>query len=65
MEFLRTPEEQFQNLEGYSFSPQYLTVSENGMRMHYIEEGNKNGETILLMHGEPSWSYLYRKMIPP
>ncbi|HMV76803.1 MAG TPA: haloalkane dehalogenase [Leptospiraceae bacterium] len=65
MEFLRTPEEQFLNLEGYSFSPNYVNVSENGMRMHYVEEGNRNGETILLMHGEPSWSYLYRKMIPP
>lgn len=65
IEFLRTPDEQFQNLEGYSFSPHYLTVSEKGMRMHYAEEGNRDGETILLLHGEPSWSYLYRKMIPP
>jgi haloalkane dehalogenase len=64
MEYLRTPEEQFQNLEGYPFASNYITIADNGMRMHYLEEGNKKGKTILLLHGEPSWSYLYRKMIP-
>jgi haloalkane dehalogenase len=61
MEYLRTPEEHFKNLEGYPFSPHYVTVGD-GLRMHYVDEGE--GEVVLLLHGEPSWSYLYRKMIP-
>ncbi|MCP5501980.1 MAG: haloalkane dehalogenase [Leptospiraceae bacterium] len=64
MEYLRTPEQEFQDLEDYPFPPHYLEVSGDGMRMHYVEEGNMSGETVLLLHGEPSWSYLYRHMIP-
>jgi len=59
-EILRTPDECFDNLDGYPFLPNYVDLA--GIRMHYIEEGK--GPTVLLLHGEPSWSYLYRKMIP-
>ncbi|MHB8595258.1 MAG: haloalkane dehalogenase [Ktedonobacteraceae bacterium] len=62
MELLRTPDEQFTNLPGYAFAPHYVTV--DGVRIHYVDEGPQDAETILLLHGEPGWSYLYRKMIP-
>jgi haloalkane dehalogenase len=62
METLRTPDERFANLPGYSFAPHYVEV--DGIRIHYVDEGPRNGAPVLLMHGEPSWSYLYRKMIP-
>lgn len=67
MDFLRTPEERFENLKDYSFSPNYTEVDdgEGGkLRMHYLDEGPAEGEVILCMHGQPSWSYLYRNMIP-
>ncbi len=60
---LRTPEARFENLPDYYYSPNYLEI--DGLRIHYIDEGPKEAPPILLMHGEPSWSYLYRKMIPP
>jgi len=60
---LRTPEDRFENLPDYDFSPNYLEI--DGLRIHYVDEGPKKAPPILLMHGEPSWSYLYRKMIPP
>ncbi len=63
MKVLKTPITQFENLEGYPFSPNYKTVGD-GLEMHYLDEGNPEGEIVLLLHGEPSWSYLYRKMIP-
>lgn len=63
MKFLNTPAERFDNLPGYPFSPNYVTM-EGGMLMHYVDEGPEGGEVILCLHGEPSWSYLYRKMIP-
>jgi haloalkane dehalogenase len=60
---LRTPEERFENLPGYPFAPNYVEFEE--ARMHYVDEGEKNAkETVLMLHGEPSWSFLYRKMIP-
>ena len=59
---LRTPEERFTNLPGYPFEPHYLLV--DGLRMHYVDEGASHAEPVLMLHGEPSWSYLYRKMIP-
>lgn len=59
-EILRTPDSRFQNLPGYPFQPHYVKVA--GKRMHYVDEGK--GPTILALHGEPSWSYLYRRMIP-
>ncbi|UOY06844.1 haloalkane dehalogenase [Muricauda sp. SCSIO 64092] len=62
-EIIRTPESRFENLEDYDFQSKYVDV-EKGLRLHYIEEGSGNQPTVLLLHGEPSWSYLYRKMIP-
>lgn len=62
LEFVRTPDERFDNLSGYPFEPHYVEI--DGLRMHYVDEGPRDGEVILLLHGEPSWSYLYRKMIP-
>lgn len=67
MEALRTPDERFENLDGYAYSPNYLEIddTEGGkLRLHYVDEGPKDGDVVLLMHGEPSWSYLYRTMIP-
>lgn len=67
MNFLRTPDECFANLEDYTFQPHYIMVSdyEGGeLRLHYIDEGSRNAPVVLMLHGEPSWSYLYRKMIP-
>jgi len=68
MDFLRTPDERFADLEGYPFEPRYVDVpSGDGgtLRVHFVDEGSPHaGERILLLHGEPSWSYLYRKMIP-
>jgi haloalkane dehalogenase len=64
MKVLRTPESRFDDLEGYPFAPHYLNVAE-GLRMHYVDEGPSDGPVVLLLHGEPTWSYLYRKMIPP
>lgn len=63
MKILRTPEERFANLPDYPFEPNYLEV--DGIRMHYVDEGPKDAPVVLMLHGEPSWSYLYRKMIPP
>lgn len=63
MKSLRTPNSCFENLPGYEFEPNYIDV--DGLRMHYVDEGPKDGAIVLLLHGEPSWSYLYRHMIPP
>ncbi len=62
MEFLRTPDERFANLPGYNFEPHYVEVK--GLRVHYLDEGPRDVAPVLLLHGEPSWCYLYRKMIP-
>jgi len=67
MKALRTPDERFKNLKGFPFEPKYAEVpdGEGGrLRIHYIDEGPRTADPVLLMHGEPSWSYLYRKMIP-
>ena len=60
MESYRTPDERFAGLPGYAFEPRY--VEQDGLRMHYVAEGA--GDPVLLLHGEPTWAYLYRKMIP-
>ncbi len=82
MKLLRTPDERFENLEGYPFAPNYVEVpagdevvgqggdtghpeAGQSLRIHYVDEGPADGEVVLLLHGEPSWSYLYRTMIPP
>ena len=59
---LRTPDNRFENLPDYNFEPNYLYI--RGYRVHYLDEGPADGEVILMIHGEPSWAYLYRKMIP-
>jgi haloalkane dehalogenase len=63
MNVLRTPDSRFENLPGYAFAPHFVDV-EPTLRMHFVDEGPRDGPTILLLHGEPTWSYLYRKMIP-
>ncbi|MEM9532167.1 MAG: haloalkane dehalogenase [Pseudomonadota bacterium] len=66
MAVLRTPDDAFANLPGYPFAPRYVTIDDHelgALRVHAVDEGE--GPTVLLLHGEPSWSYLYRKMIPP
>lgn len=62
---LRTPEARFENLSGYDFPPHYLTVPWGGgqVRMHYVDEGPRDAAPILLLHGQPSWSYMYRDVI--
>lgn len=67
MKILRTPDDCFLNLPDYPFDPNFIKISDNrggSLRIHYVDEGPKKSEPVLLMHGEPSWSYLYRKMIP-
>jgi haloalkane dehalogenase len=60
VEAYRTPDERFVDLPDYTFSPNYL--EQDGLRMHYVDEGS--GSPVLLLHGEPTWAFLYRKMIP-
>ena len=62
MKTLRTPDERFADLPDYPFAPNYANLVD--LRMHYVDEGPRDGAPILLLHGEPTWSYLYRKMIP-
>lgn len=65
MDILRTPDSRFSGLPGYAYSPKYRTLTEHhDLRMHYVDVGPPKGRPILLLHGEPSWSYLYRHMIP-
>src|SRR5947208_2219922 len=61
MSAYRTPDDYFRDLPGWPFAPRYL--DQDGLRMHYVDEGE--GDPILLLHGEPTWSFLYRKLIPP
>ncbi|CAN5578814.1 haloalkane dehalogenase [soil metagenome] len=68
MHVLRTPDSRFDDLEGYPFAPHYLDVTATDtqpLRMHYVDEGPADGSPVVLLHGEPTWSYLYRTMIPP
>ncbi len=62
MDTLRTPEERFADLPGPTFAPHYTEVE--GLRMHFVDEGPRDGRPVLLLHGEPTWSFLYRRMIP-
>jgi len=60
MDVYRTPDERFEALPGYPFEPRYVEL--DGLRLHYLDEGQ--GDPVLLLHGEPDWSYLYRRMVP-
>lgn len=62
MNFVRTPDSRFENLPGYSFEPHYADV--DGLRVHYVDEGPNDADPVVMLHGEPSWSFLYRKIIP-
>lgn len=67
MDVLRTPDERFEGLADYPFQPRYVEIgADTGvpLRVHYLDEGPPSGQVVLLLHGEPSWSYLYRWMIP-
>lgn len=67
MESLRTPDERFENLPDFDFAPNYLMVQDGTggqLRMHYLDEGPADTPPVLMLHGEPSWCYLYRHMIP-
>lgn len=62
----RTPDERFRDLPGYDFEPHYVDIpsgEEGALRVHYVDEGPRDAEVVLLLHGEPSWAYLYRKVI--
>ena len=68
MDVVRAPDERFANLPGYPFEPHWVEVpAPDGLmlRMHYVDEGPRDGQVVVLLHGEPTWSYLYRTMIPP
>jgi haloalkane dehalogenase len=63
----RTPDDRFENLPGYPFDPHYVEIDDGDggrLRVHHVDEGPRDGAPVLLLHGEPSWSYLYRRMIP-
>ncbi|MCU1453118.1 MAG: putative hydrolase or acyltransferase of alpha/beta superfamily [Acidimicrobiales bacterium] len=67
MDVLRTPDERFADLPGYPYEPHYVDVPDGDggtLRVHYLDEGPSGGEVVLCLHGEPSWSYLYRHMVP-
>ena len=64
---LRTPDDRFEGLPGFAFAPHYAEVEAEGMpplRMHYLDEGPADGPVALLLHGQPTWSYLYRTVVP-
>jgi len=64
---LRTPDDRFDGLAGYPFSPHYREIPDGDggkLRVHYVDEGPPDAPPVLMLHGEPSWSYLYRKMVP-
>jgi haloalkane dehalogenase len=68
LQYLTTPEHCFEQITDFCYSPHFLQVDDNeggSLRLHYIDEGPKDANVVLMLHGEPSWSYLYRKMIGP
>ena len=68
MKTARTPDERFENLDGYDFKPHYTEVHDadgSSLRIHHVDEGPRDAAPVLLMHGNPTWAYLYRKMIRP
>jgi haloalkane dehalogenase len=69
MKLLRTPDERFENISGFPYQANYLTIrdrwDETAIRIHYVDEGGSDDQPVLMLHGEPSWSFLYRKMVDP
>lgn len=68
LQFLTTPEHCFEQITDFCYPPHFLQVDDNeggSLNLHYVDEGPKDGDVVLMLHGEPSWSYLYRKMIAP
>ena len=69
MRVLRTPDAAFADIADYPFDPKYVDIQDaetaTNLRVHYIDEGSRDAPVVLMMHGEPSWSYLYRKMVGP
>ncbi len=68
MDVLRTPDDRFEDLPDFPFAPHYASVGGSvgtSLRMAYVDEGDRAADPVLLLHGEPTWSFLYRKMIPP
>ena len=69
MKILRTPQDRFENLPDYPFEPHYLSINDRWeqveIRIHTIDEGEADAQPVLMLHGEPSWSFLYRKMVTP
>jgi haloalkane dehalogenase len=63
VEVFRTPDNRFEGLPGYDFEPNYTEI--DGLRLHYVDEGPRDGRPFICFHGEPTWAYLYRKMVPP
>lgn len=64
MEIYRTPDDAFADIDDFPFAPHYAELS-SGLRVHYVDEGPRDAPVVLMMHGEPTWSYLYRHMIAP
>src|SRR5262245_29521726 len=68
MELLRTPDERFADLPGFPFAPHYVNVPDGDggtLRVHHLDEGPRDGRVVLFLHGNPSWSFLWRTVIPP
>lgn len=65
MDFLRTPEERFADVPDFPYAPRYVDVGVGGPRMAWVEAGPPDGAVVLCLHGEPTWSFLYRKVMPP
>lgn len=64
MNVLRTPDDRFVDLPDFPFEPHYVDIAGGALRVHYLDEGPADGAVVLLLHGEPAWSFLYRKVIP-
>ena len=64
MTIYRTPDARFANLPDWPYQPKYFEIS-GGLRVHYVDEGGADAQPVLMLHGEPTWSYLYRHMIGP
>src|SRR5580698_3483047 len=62
VQVVRTPEERFRHLPGFPFTLRFAELPD-GVRMHYVDEGPADGEVVLLLHGQPTWSYLYRDVV--